>query len=100
MITVVHCKREPDSEYIGRPSPLGNPYPLKKGAPKGSTLPRYRQWLQERVQERDPAVCSELNRLYKIAKHGDLKLGCWCAPGPCHGDVIKELLESKLKERT
>ena len=22
-------------------------------------------------------------------------LGCWCAPGPCHGDVLIKLLNSK-----
>lgn len=23
-------------------------------------------------------------------------LGCWCAPGPCHGDVLVELFETML----
>jgi len=23
----------------------------------------------------------------------DKVLGCWCAPEPCHGDVLKELTE-------
>ena len=97
MIKVVHCKREPNHEYIGRPSPLGNPFPLPKGVAKGSTLPKYREWLMKKIEMKDKQVIDELNRLYLIAKKGDLNLGCWCAPQVCHGDVIKELLESKLK---
>ena len=46
---------------------------------------------------RNKKVIDELNRLYLIAKNGDLNLGCWCAPTPCHGDIIKELLDEKLK---
>ena len=95
-IKVVHCKREPNHEYIGRPSSLGNPFPLPKGAEKGSTLPKYREWLMNKIESKDKQVIDELNRLYLIAKKGDLNLGCWCAPHACHGDVIKELLESKL----
>ena len=49
-IKVVHCKREPNHEYIGRPSPLGNPFPLPKGAEKGSTLPKYREWLTGKIE--------------------------------------------------
>lgn len=98
MIEVVHFKKEPNCEYIGRPSPLGNPYPLKKGEIKGSTLPRYKEWLLTKIKKKDKEVCAEMNRLFLIAINGDLKIGCWCSPHPCHGDVIKEILEDKLFE--
>lgn len=96
VIRVVHCKKETNHEQIGRPSPLGNPYPLPKGALKGSTLPKYKKWINQQIDIRNEKVINELNRLYLIAKNGDLNLGCWCAPNTCHGDIIKELLESKL----
>lgn len=93
-ISVVHCKKtSEDFVYIGRPSPLGNPFKLEKGMKKGSTLEKYEDWLRERISRRDPKVCSELSRLYKLAKEDSLNLGCWCSPSPCHGDIIKKILE-------
>ena len=99
MIYVVHCKREKRSVYIGRPSVLGNPYPLKKGEPRGSTLDRYRKYLQKKIADNDPDIVGELNRLADIAEDGDLYLGCWCTPNPCHGDVIREELYKLLEAR-
>lgn len=96
MIQVVHCKREPDSEYIGRPSPLGNPFPLKNGEEKGSTLPKYKEHLFTELDKGNQEIIGELKRLKQIALQGELKLGCWCAPSPCHGDIIKELLEHEI----
>lgn len=95
-ITVVHCKRNPVNEYIGRPSPLGNPFPWDKNTPKGSTLERYEVWLNEQIEQRIPVIINELNRLLLLAREGDLNLGCWCAPQVCHGDVIKKKLEERL----
>lgn len=99
MIYVVHCKREKRSVYIGRPSALGNPYPRKKNEPRGSTLDRYRKYLQKKIKENDPDIVGELNRLADIAEQGDLYLGCWCTPNPCHGDVIRDELHKILEER-
>lgn len=99
MIYVAHCKREKRSVYIGRPSVLGNPYPLKKGEPRGSTLDRYRKYLQGMIAKNDPDIVGELSRLADIAEHGDLYLGCWCTPNPCHGDVIREELYKILEAR-
>lgn len=99
-INVVHCKKVANHEYIGRPSPLGNPFVWDKSTPKGSTIPKYKIWLEEKIKNKDPKVMEELWRLLRIAQNGDLNLGCWCAPGPCHGDVIKEVLERALLKLT
>ena len=45
---------------------------------------RYREWL--------PSNTGLMARL----RAGELTgraLGCWCAPEPCHGDVLAELAE-------
>jgi len=42
-----------------------------------------------------PGMRIELARLRALhEKHGKLTLVCWCAPKPCHGDVIKAVLEA------
>lgn len=107
MIKVVHCKVERDCEYIGRPSPLGNPFSHKRDtkadfivASREEAVKRYRMWLIKKIKEKDKAVIDELKRLKRIAmEKGELKLGCWCAPKACHGDVIKEILEMSIKKK-
>lgn len=98
LIQVVHCKKfRGNHEYIGRPSPLGNPFIFNsKSMKKGDTLNDYELWLREKISKRDKLVCDELNRLYKIAKNGELNLSCWCSPQKCHGDIIKKILQEKL----
>jgi len=50
-----------------------------------ATISRYRVYLLRRIKD-DPALRRELETLR------GRRLGCWCKPGPCHGEVIAELL--------
>jgi len=97
-IYVVNKKRGGKGEYIGRPSPLGNPFAMKSESDRSMVVAQYTQWLNDKIEKRDKAICAELNRLYKLAKNGDLNIVCWCAPCACHGDVIKGVIESKLDD--
>lgn len=93
------------SEYIGRPSPLGNPYSYKeksiakfKVSNTEEAISKYEIWLYEQIKCGNKEVINEINRLLNIARNGDLFLGCWCVPfGDCHGRIVKELLERVLK---
>ena len=85
-------------EYVGRPSPLGNPFKLKRELDRDAVIALYEIWLRERIADRDKKVCDELNRLYLIARDtGLLELVCWCAPKHCHADVIRKVLLKALK---
>ncbi len=92
--TVVNIKRgEPYDVYIGRPGrghagPFGNPIHVGRLCPvcgmahdRGGTLSCYRTLL-ERAVETDAAFRSAVRKL-----HGK-RLGCFCAPMPCHGDHL------------
>lgn len=99
----IHHNKEEKGEYIGRPSVLGNPYShLEKTKAKFKTksreeaIDKYKEWITEQIKT-NQVVRYELNRLYLIAKSGELILKCFCSPLPCHGDVIKNLIEEKLK---
>lgn len=83
---VVHCKRESYDVYIGRPSKWGNPFshiperaecyvPTREHA-----VECYRRWILTQ-----PDLLKDLHELRGKT------LGCWCAPKPCHGDVLAEL---------
>jgi len=103
-ITVVNCRigrHKGPGEYIGRPSPLGNPFKVAPHGPyeRGKTIELYRKWLTDIWNTGGHnAQILELYRLAEIAVEGDLNLMCWCAPKPCHGDVIKELIETKVAQ--
>ena len=36
---------------------------------------------------------AELKRLAEMAKQAELTLICWCAPEPCHGDMVRRSVE-------
>ncbi len=84
--TVVHCKRDEHDVYIGRPSRWGNPFAIGKDGNREQVIEKYRQWIMNQ-----PDLLAELTSLR------GKRLGCWCAPQPCHGDVLAELAE-KLGE--
>jgi hypothetical protein len=77
---VVHCKRERHHVYIGRPSKWGNPFAVGRDGARAECIELYELWLLE--DEQLMATLGELRGLV---------LGCWCAPGPCHGDVLVRL---------
>jgi hypothetical protein len=89
-------------EYIGRPRALGSEFKLH-GVPgpgprytRDESVDAYAIWIKAQIAAKDPRICAELNRLYKLAKAGPLELECYCAPERCHGDVIRALLLEKL----
>lgn len=78
--------------YVGRAnryaglsaSPLANPFKVRDfGGRSGATLPHYRRWLWERIRQGDPAVIEALRAIDETTV-----LVCWCAPGPCHAELV------------
>lgn len=109
-IKVVNQKRTKEGEYIGRPSPLGNPYGWTEDVPKDlrvedreTAIRCYQSWLESHMRTQTPRIIQELDRLaIKAMKDGSLTLRCWCAPLACHGDIVKaallEAIQNHLEE--
>ena len=95
-ITVVNKRTSPFDVYIGRGSPLGNPFPMTNysSAERTRVITEYRRWFLSMVAGKNPKVMSELSRIAELLKNQEVRLGCFCAPKDCHGDVIKEYLNS------
>ena len=82
-------KIPPDAVYVGRPSKWGNPFRmndpllpvgLSRLGKRRAVIAEYRTWLLK-----DKVLMDALPEL----KGKDLV--CWCAPLPCHADVLLEL---------
>ena len=67
-----------DAVYVGRPSKWGNPFKIGRDGSREEVIVKYRTWLLEDHQ-----------LPFKQLKGKDLV--CWCAPLPCHADVLLEL---------
>jgi hypothetical protein len=107
-IKVVDWRKEPFDIYIGRysrsvrlntqqrcsskPYKWGNPFVEGKDGTREEVIIKYRKWLLSNPEllKQLPELCGK-------------KLGCWCKPLPCHGDVLKDLAElsntNKLRTR-
>ncbi len=86
MTTVVNCKTDKYDVYIGRPSKWGNPFVMKSEKDRDEVVLKYREWINTQ-----PELLRSLSELK------DKKLGCFCAPKACHGDVLVELItEQKI----
>jgi Domain of unknown function (DUF4326) len=80
---------EPFDVYIGRrnrkygfkESIWANPYRIGEDGTREEIIEKYRRYLLS-----NPSLLSHLEEL-----RGKV-LGCWCAPEPCHGEVLLELL--------
>lgn len=66
--------------YIGRPSIWGNPFKIGRDGSRREVIAKYRGLVL-----RSPRLLARLPEL-----HGK-DLACWCAPQPCHGDVLIDL---------
>ena len=68
--------------YIGRPSKWGNPFRIGVHGNREQVLEKYQAWLL-----RQPELLQHLEELR------GKRLGCFCKPQDCHGDVLVALLE-------
>lgn len=94
MTTLVVNKRSglPFDVYVGRPSKWGNPFSHIPGKgevyvpSREEAITRYRDWLWGQIGSGEITL-DDLRSL-----HGK-RLGCWCAPAPCHAEVLVRAAE-------
>jgi hypothetical protein len=91
---VVHNQRDGYDQYIGRAVPetrlerskWGNPFVMENDSDEDRerVISDYRAWIVEQ-----PELMASLGGFR------GLRLGCWCAPQPCRGDVLAQLVEER-----
>lgn len=86
--------------YVGRGSPLGNPFKVKPYGPheRGASIPLYERHLRAALERGDARITRAMRAIRDRARAGEAQaLMCFCAPRACHTEVIArvalELLE-------
>ena len=95
-----HWLTNPNNVYIGRdmthyvPGAVGskwqNPFQVNKYG-RDKCIDMYKEYIQTDTKKYDGKTLLE-----SLDELRGKTLGCWCSPDPCHGDVIIQLLKSKV----
>ncbi|CAM3780803.1 DUF4326 domain-containing protein [Vreelandella rituensis] len=85
----INCKHQKADVYIGRGSRFGNPFPITASRSRSASLAAFREWVAHQP---------ELLRLVRQTLPGK-SLGCFCAPQPCHGDILAEIADGAWDDR-
>jgi len=93
--TVVNMRTHMFDVYIGREGHgydgyWGNPYSVSRDGGREAAVALYKEYLYERLK-----TDAEFAR--RIRELKGKRLGCFCVPKKCHGEVIVEFLEQKMK---
>lgn len=70
-----------EAYYIGRPTPYGNPFVIGKDGTREEVIAKFTEYVNQN---------EALQSLIQKNLRGK-DLVCFCAPLPCHGDVIIEI---------
>lgn len=93
-------KNKEENEYIGRKgivfingnrfplydSKWANPYKITDTQPREKVIQLYSKYIEEKLE-------SDNNLVNELLKLKGKKLGCWCKPECCHGDVLIDLIK-------
>lgn len=92
MCTVVNKYKESYDVYIGRGSIWGNPVPIDDsiGNSREVVIAEYKNILWKKIRTGEITI-QQLKDL-----HGK-RLGCFCKPKACHGDIIKAAVEWAIR---
>lgn len=77
---VVNMKTSRREVYIGRGSKWGNPFKMYKESERVKVIDQYEAYARNKFSKED------LEEL--VGK----RLGCFCKPRACHGDVLLKLI--------
>lgn len=77
-----------DAVYVGRPSKWGNPFIVGLDGTRKEVISRYKKWLM---------AADQAYLLYFLTELRGKDLVCWCAPLPCHADVLLEMANRRVR---
>ena len=79
---------------IMRGSTFGNPYKIGVDGDRDQVIELFRQFQLPKIMK----TPQWQDLMHKWVYGGGVKLGCCCAPKPCHGDVIAQAMKDNLMQ--
>ncbi len=67
---------------IDRRTKWGNPFVIGRDGTREEVIEQYRHWLWAELKAGRITIV-------ELAKLAEKDLACWCAPKPCHGEVLQ-----------
>ena len=108
---VVNCIKDFYDIYIGRPGALygppefgsweyhfGNPFIIPRDGQRITTIKKFEKW----VRGKEYKVVEPKRRkwiLKNLYRLKNKRLGCYCSPKTCHGDIYLKLIRELNGER-
>jgi len=90
----LHTPWPANARYIGRGTPLGNPYRIGPDGSRDEVIEKYRIHLEAALREGRPDIVDALRGLRE-----ETDLVCSCAPRPCHGEVIRQVWQERFADQ-
>ncbi len=84
MIKVVNLYKEPYDVYIGRAG-------KGKSGKWGNKFTKGTR--EENIAKYEEYLLGNKRLMQDLHELRDMRLGCFCAPKPCHGDILKKYAE-------
>lgn len=84
MTSVVNKYHEHYDIYIGRGSQWGNPFVIGEDGDRDEVIAKYEEWIRR-----------QSHLLLKLPELIGCRLGCFCKPKACHGDVLIKLMKER-----
>ena len=89
MVINLHNYKDKDYIYIGRGSDFGNPYVIGVDGNRAEVILKFKTYFIDKINR---------NKTFrdKVLSLKGRKLGCFCFPLPCHGNVIEDYISSQI----
>lgn len=78
------------ARFPKRPSVWANPYRVRGSTTREKSIRKYEAYIRNKIEE-EPEK-------YDLRSLKGKRLGCWCKPEACHGDVLLKLLKEKYRD--
>ncbi len=93
-LTVVNKHKVRNADfYLGRGSPLGNPFIINDHQDRDKVCDLYEEYFKKVVNDRDKNLV--INQTEQKLLFKDVTIGCFCKPQRCHLDTVKEHIDKK-----
>lgn len=76
-----------NERFPKKSSPFCNIFKIGKDGTRKEVLDKYKTYITEKINK-NKTLHDDLLKLK------GKKLGCWCHPEPCHGDILMDILRS------